>query len=92
MFKIGETKLLLDDAVGGEAAAEGEEGQPDKTATEVKKSLLKTLRNKFETEEDEKVRQASPVKGDSTVAKDLGENGVQGSADEHVKGGDVKME
>lgn len=66
MFKIGETKLLLDDAVGGEIVAEGEEGKPDKTANEVKKSLLKTLRNKFATEEDGKV-QTPPVKAEEIV-------------------------
>ena len=70
MFKIGETKLLLDDAVGGEIVAEGEEGKPDKTANEVKKSLLKTLRNKFATEEDGKVQATTAVKGeDSMVAE-----------------------
>lgn len=52
---IGQTKLQLDDMVGGDGVAT-EAGTPatdasdDKTAAEVKKSLLKTLRNKFEAE------------------------------------------
>ncbi len=51
MLNIGLTKLQLDDAVGGEEIAldgEANTGQDDQTAKEVRKSLLTTLRNKFE--------------------------------------------
>ena len=56
MLAIGATKLKLDDAVGGdEITLDGEVGGPaqtdDKTAKEVKKSLLTTLRNKFESKD-----------------------------------------
>lgn len=50
MLNIGMTKLKLDDAVGGEEITlDGEGGsKDDKTAKEVRKSLLTKLRNKFE--------------------------------------------
>jgi len=51
MFAIGMTKLQLDDAVGGEEVTlevDGTGQKDDKTAKEVRKSLLTTLRNKFE--------------------------------------------
>lgn len=50
MLNIGLTKLKLDDAVGGEEITlDGEAGsKDDKTAKEVRKSLLTTLRNKFD--------------------------------------------
>lgn len=53
MLAIGVTKLQLDDAVGGEEITlDGEAGgtaqKDDKTAKEVRKSLLTKLRNKFE--------------------------------------------
>lgn len=53
MLAIGLTKLQLDDAVGGEEITlDGEAGgaaqKDDKTAKEVRKSLLTTLRNKFD--------------------------------------------
>lgn len=53
MLAIGITKLQLDDAVGGEEITlDGEAGgaaqKEDKTAKEVRKSLLTTLRNKFD--------------------------------------------
>ncbi len=53
MLAIGDTKLQLDDAVGGEEVTlDGEAGgaaqKEDKTAKEVRKSLLTTLRNKFD--------------------------------------------
>jgi len=52
MLSIGQHKLQLDDAVGGdEIALDGDVGpgaqKDDKTAKEMKKSLLTTLRNKF---------------------------------------------
>ena len=49
MLSIGVTKLQLDDAVGGdEAALDGEGNKEDNTAKEMRKSLLTTLRNKFD--------------------------------------------
>jgi SWI/SNF-related matrix-associated actin-dependent regulator 1 of chromatin subfamily A len=53
MFAIGSTKLQLDDAVGGEETSLEIDGgaaaqKEDKTAKEMRKSLLSTLRNKFE--------------------------------------------
>lgn len=49
MLNIGITKLKLDDAVGGEEITlGGDGGNEDKTAKEARKSLLTTLRNKFE--------------------------------------------
>jgi len=51
MLNIGLTKLQLDDAVGGEEITldgEASNGKEDQTAKEVRKSLLTTLRNKFE--------------------------------------------
>ena len=50
MLNIGMTKLQLDDAVGGEEITLGTEGgsKDDKTAKEVRKSLLTKLRTKFE--------------------------------------------
>lgn len=51
MLNIGMTKLQLDDAVGGEEITlDGEAGKDDNTAKEVRKSLLTTLRNKFEAD------------------------------------------
>jgi SWI/SNF-related matrix-associated actin-dependent regulator 1 of chromatin subfamily A len=62
MLNIGLTKLQLDDAVGGEEVTlDGGEGsagpgRDDKTAKEVRKSLLTTLRHKFEAGgEDQKM-------------------------------------
>jgi SWI/SNF-related matrix-associated actin-dependent regulator 1 of chromatin subfamily A len=49
MLNIGMTKLQLDDAVGGD-----ERDGEDNTAKEVKKSLLTTLRNKFEAGDESK--------------------------------------
>jgi SWI/SNF-related matrix-associated actin-dependent regulator 1 of chromatin subfamily A len=48
MLNIGLTKLKLDDAVGGEGASLEDTGKEDQTAKEVRKSLITTLRNKFE--------------------------------------------
>lgn len=51
MLNIGLTKLQLDDAVGGEEITldgEANVGKDEQTAKEVRKSLLTTLRNKFE--------------------------------------------
>lgn len=89
MFAIGSTKLKLDDAVGGEetsleidggAAAAAKE---DKTAKEMRKSLLSTLRNKFEAapgsadaiqEEDESVTE---LKAAPTPAKKVARGATQ---------------
>jgi SWI/SNF-related matrix-associated actin-dependent regulator 1 of chromatin subfamily A len=60
MLAIGLTKLQLDDAVGGEATLDGE-GGTDETAKEVRKSLLSTLRNKFEAEGDVKAEEDREV-------------------------------
>ena len=48
MLNIGLTKLKLDDAVGGEGVSLEDTGKEDQTAKEVRKSLITTLRNKFE--------------------------------------------
>ncbi|KAK4687252.1 hypothetical protein P7C73_g2865, partial [Tremellales sp. Uapishka_1] len=56
MLNIGLTKLQLDDAVGGEETSLGDDGGDDKTAKEAKKSLLSTLRNKFEATGDVEVK------------------------------------
>lgn len=59
MLNIGLTKLKLDDAVGGQEATLGmESAKDDQTAKEVRKSLLTTLRNKFE---------AGPVKKEESI-------------------------
>ncbi|WVQ78767.1 hypothetical protein IAT38_000858 [Cryptococcus sp. DSM 104549] len=48
MFEIGQTKLQLDDMVGGEEVTlDGTNGADDQTAKETKKSLLTHLRSKF---------------------------------------------
>jgi hypothetical protein len=77
MFAIGMTKLQLDDAVGGEEVSLEVDGgvgaqKDDKTAKEVRKSLLTTLRNKFEAgpagdeplkdEPDVKTEEMTPAK------------------------------
>jgi SWI/SNF-related matrix-associated actin-dependent regulator 1 of chromatin subfamily A len=57
MLSIGMTKLQLDDAVGGEEAAlDGEANSDDKTAKEMRKSLLTTLRHKFEADGGDKAK------------------------------------
>ncbi|EIW68885.1 hypothetical protein TREMEDRAFT_31047, partial [Tremella mesenterica DSM 1558] len=67
MLLIGQTKLQLDDAVGGEELTiDPGANQDDKTAKEVRKSLLTTLRNKFEAvsgpTELGDVREETPIK------------------------------
>ncbi|KAI9632463.1 putative Swi2/Snf2-related ATPase, component of the SWR1 complex [Dioszegia hungarica] len=70
MLNIGMTKLQLDDAVGGEERTLDGEGKDDSTAKEIKKSLLTTLRNKFEAggEVPEGIKvevgMGTPIKGD----------------------------
>jgi SWI/SNF-related matrix-associated actin-dependent regulator 1 of chromatin subfamily A len=59
MLNIGLTKLKLDHAVGGEETSLGDGAKEDQTAKEVRKSLITTLRNKFE---------AGPVKGETSNA------------------------
>lgn len=60
ILSIGVTKLQLDDMVGGEtpdsndAVVEGGVADDEKTAKEMRKSLLTTLRRKFEDEGDSK--------------------------------------
>lgn len=73
MLNIGLTKLQLDDAVGGEEITlDGEvnNGKDDQTAKEVRKSLLTTLRNKFE---------AGDGKGGPRVRED-----INGTGEKHV--------
>ena len=50
MLAIGQTKLKLDDAVGGEEIALGDAdgSKDDQTAKEVRTSLITSLRNKFD--------------------------------------------
>jgi len=49
MFRLGQTKLALDEAVAGEDTADGEgEGKAEK---KMKSSLLSVLREQFEKEE-----------------------------------------
>ncbi|EJT46430.1 chromosome organization and biogenesis -related protein [Trichosporon asahii var. asahii CBS 2479] len=72
---IGQTKLQLDDMVGGDGVATGAgtpatDASEDKTAAEVKKSLLKTLRTKFEAEGDAAGAEGTPeVEMDEDVVK-----------------------
>jgi len=86
MLNIGITKLQLDDAVGGEEvtldAGEGAAGpgKDDKTAKEVRKSLLTTLRHKFEAGGED------GIKIDSIPE----ENGLDGEGE--AGGEDVKKE
>ncbi|WVF67108.1 hypothetical protein IAT40_001853 [Kwoniella sp. CBS 6097] len=83
MLAIGMTKLQLDDAVGGEEIAlDGTDnaGQDDKTAKEARRSLLTTLRNKFEAEGD----------GDAVMANGGGGGkGKMGAVKEEDEDGDV---
>lgn len=72
MLAIGASKLKLDDAVGGEEITlDGEAGgaaqQDDKTAKEVRKSLLTTLRNKFESGVGGKMEEVKEEDGDVEV-------------------------
>ena len=94
MLAIGATKLKLDDAVGGdEIMLDGEVGGPaqteDKTAKEVKKSLLTTLRNKFESK-DHKGADAG-INGSAEELKENGDGNV-GSDDKGDEERDVTME
>ncbi|OCF30483.1 hypothetical protein I316_07865 [Kwoniella heveanensis BCC8398] len=76
MLAIGMTKLQLDDAVGGEEIAlDGTDnaGQDDKTAKEARRSLLTTLRNKFEAEGD---GDAAMAKGGGVGAGAKGKTGM----------------
>ena len=77
MLAIGETKLQLDDAVGGdEITFDGEAAGPgqkdDKTAKEVRRSLLTTLRNKFEAGKGDKADQGGTG---PTMLEDVKEDG-----------------
>lgn len=80
-MNIGLTKLKLDDAVGGEGASLEDTGKEDQTAKEVRKSLITTLRNKFENgpvkmevkgEEDEEVKQEEVGKTPVKIARAAG--------------------
>jgi SWI/SNF-related matrix-associated actin-dependent regulator 1 of chromatin subfamily A len=62
MLNIGLTKLKLDDAVGGEETSLDEGSKEDQTAKEVRKSLITTLRNKF----DAGPAKIEPVKEEET--------------------------
>ena len=47
IFTLGETKLQLDNAVGGIGGAVDADGKPDQqTANDTKKSLMKTIRQR----------------------------------------------
>ena len=76
MLAIGETKLQLDDAVGGdEITLDGEIAGPaqkdDKMAKEMKKSLLTTLRNRFDGHGvTANGHSNNKTNGDGTAAKD----------------------
>lgn len=73
------TKLQLDDAVGGQEKQE--DGKDDNTSKEVRKSLLTTLRNKFEAggdvmevipeikEEEKEVKKEEKVKKEVKKAR-----------------------
>ncbi|ORY29510.1 SNF2 family N-terminal domain-domain-containing protein [Naematelia encephala] len=69
MLSIGQTKLQLDDAVGGEEVTlDGGDigagaGKEDKTAKEMRKSLLTTLRNKFEVDHGANGVKHEPLEG-----------------------------
>jgi SWI/SNF-related matrix-associated actin-dependent regulator 1 of chromatin subfamily A len=79
MLNIGITKLQLDDAVGGEEVTlDGGEGaagpgKDDKTAKEVRKSLLTTLRHKFEAggEEGTKIESIPEEHSGAVVGEDV---------------------
>ena len=60
MLRLGQMKLDLDEAVAGD----GDEQNNTKMESEVKKSLMKTLRQKFEDEGESK--------GDGSGPEDLG--------------------
>jgi len=79
------TKLQLDDAVGGEEVSLEVDGgagaqKDDKTAKEVRKSLLTTLRNKFEAGPavEEPIKEESEdVKEEMTPAKKVARGTIQ---------------
>lgn len=75
ILSIGLTKLQLDDMVGGEdagsgAATPGGAGD-DKTAKELKKSLLTTLRKKFEDQGDVKADEDAQAIDEDTVMEEM---------------------
>ena len=51
MLRLGQTKLALDEAVAGDD--EAGEGSESKAAQIMRKSLMETLRKKFENDEDD---------------------------------------
>ncbi|KAL1410352.1 DNA-dependent ATPase fun30 [Vanrija albida] len=75
ILSIGLTKLQLDDMVGGEgsgAATPGDGGGgDDKTAKEMKKSLLTTLRKKFEDQGDSKAAEDAQAVDEDTVMEEM---------------------
>lgn len=81
MFAIGMTKLQLDDAVGGEEVSlEVDGGAPkdDKTAKEVRKSLLTTLRNKFEAAPGDAIKEEVEIETEEmTPAKKVARGTIQ---------------
>jgi len=80
MLNIGLTKLKLDDAVGGEETSLGDGAKEDQTAKEVRKSLITTLRNKFEAgpvKEETPNGVKSEVKVDEDVKTEVGSTPVK---------------
>ncbi len=72
MYQIGQTKLQLDDAVGGFNDADPEGTQSKQTEAAVKKSLLTNLRAKLETdgaEDGPKKAHAASGNGNGADAK-----------------------
>lgn len=83
MLSIGLTKLQLDDAVGGqESTLDGEGSKEDRTAKEMRKSLLTTLRSRFEAG-----KEGATLPGLEGV-KEEKENGAEAHDIKPVNGGD----
>lgn len=97
MLLIGETKLRLDDAVGGDehsldaSGAKNGASNDDQVAKEVKKSLLTTLRNKFEAGERE-VSVAVKTGTDKAAGAEVKQEGVEVKGEGDPVDGDTKMD
>jgi len=89
MLNIGLTKLQLDDAVGGdEAGPTLDEGNDDKQAKAMRKSLLTKLRNKFEEGESVAVINGNGDKKEELeVVKEETDQETPGSAVKKARGG-----
>lgn len=83
ILSIGLTKLQLDDMVGGDTAetndavAEGGIAGDDKTAKDVKKSLLTTLRHKFEQQGDTQADDDAAAGADDEIVELPASQGVK---------------